>query len=92
MKRHNNGRKTPGGVFIALLKQHPDIDQIELAKVIDKHSTWKTGSKQKKLREQQKSEALEKPESTENPPIVSATPPEPTLSAPMFFSAEANLY
>ena len=92
MKRHNNGRKTPGGVFITLLKQHPDIDQIELAKVIDKHSQWKTGSKQKKLREQQKSEVSEeKSEKTEISPIASVTP-ENSLSAPMFFSAEANLY
>ena len=40
MKRHNKGRKTPGGVFIALLRQNPDVDQNELEKIIDNHSQF----------------------------------------------------
>ena len=40
MERHNKGRKTPGGVFIALLKQNPDVDQNELEKVISNHAQF----------------------------------------------------
>ena len=40
MERHNKGRKTPGGVFISLLKQNPDVDQNELEKVISNHAQF----------------------------------------------------
>lgn len=56
IQRHNNGRKTPGGVFISLLKERTDVDQIELAKVLEQHAPkpWANATRQKKLRQSEK--------------------------------------
>lgn len=95
MQRHNKGRKTPGGVFIALLKKHADVDQNELAKVLDQHAfkPWANATRQKKLRQ------TTKPEIDAVSDVVGdvvkmepKTEPQPTLDKAMFFSPEANLY
>ena len=94
MQRHNKGRKTPGGVFIALLKKHADVDQNELAKVLDQHAfkPWANATRQKKLRQTTKPEPVQNDAVRDVVKMEPKTEPQPTLDKAMFFSPEANLY
>ena len=94
LPRHNKGRKTPGGVFIQLLKKRDDVDQAELTKIMKNHDpAWMKASRAKQLRLVKAAlgeDASETQNEAEKPAEVKNSPKSD--SAPMFFSPEANLF
>ena len=56
-QRHNKGRKTPGGVFIALLRQREDVCQPSLEKVVGHHNdSWQSRKRRKQMEKAAKNE------------------------------------
>ena len=60
MKRENDKiRRSPGGVFLKLLKDRNDLDQIKLHQILEKHSDgWYGSRKNKKIKNKSKNSTV----------------------------------
>ena len=93
-KRHNGGRKTPGGVFCSLAKKREDVDLQKVEEVLAEHTPrWQNKKSQNKTEAAAKATLTEQLEEFKrkvedgnfpNPPTTSSAPAKQPAEQPLF--------